>query len=419
MSTTTAAARPTSRRWSRDWLSVGRRLSRNDQENNFPKSPMHPSHLNSIPTATDNGANSPLPMPERAMGSNGPIPARLAIPRPSSEMIAAEIRRATTPSHTESRRGSEGSTNQQQTRSSSNSPSNSTSNSLTQELEKMKTAKVWWWQRDDVLKARMSSVIMAGLLLSVFLAIYLSLILTNNLRTQQTHVLVIMLLVLVGVFFCHTLARLCIAVIRPQPTPDMSQSPSRDLEAQSGIPFTRGPGGYAIPAEPIPVTFPDKQTVTTVPPPAYGLWRHSVRVNPDQFYWVRRESQPSSDEEEAAAAENGNLPPPPLTPLSMAPSAAEGEGVSRRPPSYISEDGVSYVLSAAAARQSRALARQDSVSSNLTMETAREGRGSLDSRRFRPTHVSSSPRASMESARRPPRLDLSPPRGSLDSRRLV
>ena len=68
--------------------------------------------------------------------------------------------------------------------------------------------------------------------------------------------------------------------------------------------FVRGPGGYAIPAAPIPIAFPDVEidgdgdgdtdgskapsAVTTLPPPAYGLWRSSVRVNPDQFYWVRR-----------------------------------------------------------------------------------------------------------------------------------
>jgi len=87
--------------------------------------------------------------------------------------------------------------------------------------------------------------------------------------------------------------------------------------------------------------------VTTLPPPAYGLWRSSVRVNPDQFYWVRRGNDvthPSAGPVEMEA----RTPPPLPSPL---PELVGGGRMSvapvqavYRPPSYTSEDGVEYVL---------------------------------------------------------------------------
>ena len=104
--------------------------------------------------------------------------------------------------------------------------------------------------------------------------------------------------------------------------------------------FIRGPGGYAIPAAPIPITYPDNDKVPeeapVIPPPAYGLWRSSVRVNPDQFYWVRRDSDSSPMEPTSEEAQE-ETPPPPASPAAPQPAV-------RRPPSYSSEDGVSYVL---------------------------------------------------------------------------
>lgn len=42
---------------------------------------------------------------------------------------------------------------------------------LAVELQKLKQGKIWWWQKDDVLKARMSTAIMAGILFSIVLSI--------------------------------------------------------------------------------------------------------------------------------------------------------------------------------------------------------------------------------------------------------
>lgn len=75
---------------------------------------------------------------------------------------------------------------------------------------------------------------------------------------------------------------------------------ARDLEMQ------RDENGYAIPAQPVPITFAEATPTSYVapdysshsrggtpgevippPPPAYGIWRESVRVDPNRIYWAR------------------------------------------------------------------------------------------------------------------------------------
>lgn len=105
------------------------------------------------------------------------------------------------------------------------------------------------------------------------------------------------------------------------------------------------PLGYATPAVPIRVTLgrdeealigsrssPDEANASTTakavapPPPAYGLWRESVRVDPDRLFWARNAAAPRRESHE-------QIP-------------EEGEAL-RRPPSYVSDDGVEYVVEAA------------------------------------------------------------------------
>jgi len=101
------------------------------------------------------------------------------------------------------------------------------------------------------------------------------------------------------------------------------------------------------------------------PPPAYGLWRSSVRVNPDLLHWqrvdagsMRGSAMSSNVGVGGAGSRNGSITGPavsrssPLAGGSTRGSAAapsvqdEDEELGPRPPSYASEDGVSYILEA-------------------------------------------------------------------------
>jgi len=119
-----------------------------------------------------------------------------------------------------------------------------------------------------------------------------------------------------------------------------------DLERQ--LPAMTGPGGYANPRNPIRVTLArDEEAAgieseaTKFPPPAYGLWRESVvcphaewcwesankmqRVDPNRIFWQRNEA--------TALARQNSTP-------------EERPATANRPPSYISEDGIDYVIEA-------------------------------------------------------------------------
>lgn len=82
------------------------------------------------------------------------------------------------------------------------------------------------------------------------------------------------------------------------------------------------------------------------PPPAYGLWRGSVRLDPNLLHWQRNEGQGRPEQSRDASP---NLSDGRLSPQASPILGATVEGpVSqvRRPPSYISEDGIDYVVSA-------------------------------------------------------------------------
>ncbi|RPB19719.1 hypothetical protein L211DRAFT_594968 [Terfezia boudieri ATCC MYA-4762] len=247
--------------------------------------------------------------------------------------------------------------------------------SVAELLQKMKRAKTWWWQRDDILKARMSTVIMALVLLAIVLTLYLALLLTHRLTVREFHIVLILLLLFVSLFFLFSLFRLFIATISPEHSSRSASLSNVDNDIESQIrnnpnratvhvTFVRGPGGYAIPAAPIPIAAPHVEingnedwgidgnkassAVTALPPPAYGLWRSSVRVNPDQFYWVRRAGDGTQHPPAGSVEMEARTPPPPLPlpltePVEGRMSMAPVQAVYG-PPSYISEDGVDYVL---------------------------------------------------------------------------
>jgi len=111
-------------------------------------------------------------------------------------------------------------------------------------------------------------------------------------------------------------------------------NPPNDDDLPRNLPSMVGPGGYANPVVPIRVAFARdaeaagiESEATKMPPPAYGLWRESVRVDPNRIFWQRNNVAPVPDLEQQMPTGR------PTT--------------ANRPPSYVSDDGIDYVLEAA------------------------------------------------------------------------
>jgi hypothetical protein len=133
--------------------------------------------------------------------------------------------------------------------------------------------------------------------LTLVLTVYLALALSNRNESQEFHVLLILIILVTTIFFCHALIRLCMMIMHP---------PSdEDIENQN-LPSMIGPGGYANPVMPIRVALArDEEAAgiesdaTKLPPPAYGLWRESVVCK--HSFWI-------SDQMLTPRTESGSKP---------------------------------------------------------------------------------------------------------------
>ncbi|KAL2372024.1 hypothetical protein BDBG_04000 [Blastomyces gilchristii SLH14081] len=171
---------------------------------------------------------------------------------------------------------------------------------------------------------------LAGFLLMIIFVIYLALSLSNTIDKREFHIVFILALIILVIYFCHSFIRFFMLAWRSPPAHPPSAAPKAVSTRE-----------YVQPDQPIPVILArDEEIVAEVdadnhigrngnlsglppPPPAYGLWRNSVRINPNLVHWRRRE------------------------PTGPQPGNTESEGLNNgphRPPSYISDDGVHYVV---------------------------------------------------------------------------
>jgi hypothetical protein len=106
----------------------------------------------------------------------------------------------------------------------------------------------------------------------------LGLAVSDAAQGQEFHVLLILIIMILTVFFCHSTIRLCMLIMRPNRIAELH--PER-------VPSRAGPLGYAQPEQPIPVVLARDEEIAAPenseapmkvapPPPAYGLWRSSV-----------------------------------------------------------------------------------------------------------------------------------------------
>ncbi|KAL4897423.1 hypothetical protein BDV59DRAFT_44497 [Aspergillus ambiguus] len=185
----------------------------------------------------------------------------------------------------------------------------------------------WFLSWRDIWKERhirrkLIPVIISAIFLVLVLGLYIAFAISNSHLGQELHILLIFMILILAIVLCHSMIRFSLAVFRG---PNASTN---------RIPNQAGPHGYAQPERPIPVTLvADEEMLTesngavrekvTVPPPAYGLWRSSVRINPDLLYWQRVNNSPRR-----ASEDPGSKP------------------TSPRPPSYTSDNGIDYVVEA-------------------------------------------------------------------------
>ncbi|KAK8079056.1 hypothetical protein PG994_002863 [Apiospora phragmitis] len=188
------------------------------------------------------------------------------------------------------------------------------------------------WIKSRRVRNQVLRCFVSGMLLVLTLSVYLALSLTRSITNSEFTILLILVILASTIFFCHGLIKLCLYVMRPQ---------TAEEQERARLPNMFHPGGYAIPRRPIRVVLArDEEAAglesdtTKLNPPAYGLWRESVRVDPNRIYWARNEQSPPPPRSSGHEAEGERSERDPARPATA------------RPPSYASEDGVSYVVEA-------------------------------------------------------------------------
>ncbi|KAH6617592.1 hypothetical protein F5144DRAFT_498534 [Chaetomium tenue] len=201
------------------------------------------------------------------------------------------------------------------------------------------------WIKSRRVRSQILRCFVSGMFLALTLSIYLALSLTKNVNSNEFTILMIIILLFVTIFFCHSLIRLCMLVAKARKRAQM-------VERGQAAPEMVGAGGYTVPREPIPVVLARDEEVagiqseaTKTGPPAYGVWRESVRVDPNRLYWMRNQ-HPAAAEEVSDISSNGSGTGSTDPTVSSMSSQSSGRAPVPRPPSYSSDDGVSYVVEA-------------------------------------------------------------------------
>lgn len=172
------------------------------------------------------------------------------------------------------------------------------------------------WVKSRKVRSQILTCFVSGMFLASLLAVYLGLALTSHIARGELTIMIILVILSATIFFGFSVIRLCTLIAR-------GDRARRRIRAEM-----LGLGGYVVPQKPIPVVLAQDEEAVGVEseasksrPPAYGLWRESIPVDPNRIFWQRNEA------------------------ASTAPQRLETR-TGPRPPSYASEDGVSYVVDA-------------------------------------------------------------------------
>lgn len=198
------------------------------------------------------------------------------------------------------------------------------------------------WVKSRTKRTLILRSFVSGLFLACLLIIYLALAVTHTVDASEFTITMILVVILGAIVLVHSVVRLIMLASKG------GRSKRRDLEsgqAHHGVDIHAPAGPYAIPPTPIRVILARDEEAAGVSsdaavskPPEYGQWRESVRVDPNRIYWMRNEAVTPELPSEEAGSEGAR---------SRAGSRdGPNPGTLRRPPSYSSDDGVSYVVEA-------------------------------------------------------------------------
>ncbi|RYP13617.1 hypothetical protein DL765_006818 [Monosporascus sp. GIB2] len=229
------------------------------------------------------------------------------------------------------------------------------------------------WVRSRRMRAQILKCFVSGLVMVATLSVYLALSMGQRIRTTESTILLILIVLFATIILCHGLVRIFMLLRQRQRRgadagdPESrggSSSSSRhhqrhqhpyylrnNQHQQQQMAEVMAPGGYAVPRRPIRVVLARDEEAAgreaetaKLKPPAYGAWRESVRVDPNRLYWQRidggHHNQQAPGSASLSESSSDDLDYPETRPGSA------GSRTAARPPSYASDDGVAYVVEA-------------------------------------------------------------------------
>ena len=158
-----------------------------------------------------------------------------------------------------------------------------------------------------------------GLTLLFTLGVYLGLAASGISSGLMFHILFIIFILALTTVFCHSLLTMCLLILKPRPRRVEQIRPSSlhaDVSPEKPIPIV-----MAIDEEaglsPLSPNSPDlEKPIVRPPPPVYGVWRDTKRMDPNLVHWAK-------------------LPPSPDTPTYEEALREVQQDVGNRPPSYV------------------------------------------------------------------------------------
>lgn len=174
--------------------------------------------------------------------------------------------------------------------------------------------------KDMRMRQKIIGCLFFGTLLTLVLTTYLALATSESFRGATFHGVFIFFILVLTMLFCHYLIRLCMLAFEPRMR--FARKCRSPLNADDEA-------GFAQPRQPIPVVLARDEELglhddndrveeeeeigkaLPPPPPAYGLWRNSVRADPNLIHWqaTGHDNDVQQEAREMIFAGTGRRPP--------------------------------------------------------------------------------------------------------------